>query len=138
MENSILLENINSAELSLILTYCERHQYKMPPEIMKPLRYNDLALCVEDPSDAEFLMALNFENVSELLVAAESMQCFSLIDLCYAYLAIYFRITPIEELKRNFILEDTEFTDKEIKIIKEDNKWLMALYEDRLKELDNC
>jgi hypothetical protein len=41
-------------------------------------------------------------------------------------------------LKKAFLLTDTEFTEQEIKEIKEGNDWLMALTEDRLKELDNC
>ena len=44
--------------------------------------------------------------------------------------------TPINELKNKFMLTDTEFTEQDVNEIKEGNKWLMLLTEDRLKELD--
>ena len=34
------------------------------------------------------------------------------------------------------MLTDTEFTEQDVNEIKEGNKWLMLLTEDRLKELD--
>jgi hypothetical protein len=52
---------------------------------------------------------------------------------------LYFRATPLQELKNQFLLSDTEFNENEIKEIKEgNNSWLMILTEDRFKELDNC
>ena len=44
--------------------------------------------------------------------------------------------TPINVLKKKFMLTDTEFTEQDVFEIKEGNKWLMLLTEDRLKELD--
>jgi hypothetical protein len=45
--------------------------------------------------------------------------------------------TPISELRKQFLLTDTEFTEQDLNEIKEGNRWLMLLTEDRIKELDN-
>ena len=36
------------------------------------------------------------------------------------------------------MLSGTEFTEQEIKEIKENNSWLMTMTEDRVKELEHC
>jgi hypothetical protein len=71
--------------------YCERHQYTNPPEIIRPLQHNDLIKCVSDPWDAEFMNSLEFDRVTELLQAANTLEVTALVDLCYARLAMYFR-----------------------------------------------
>jgi hypothetical protein len=135
---------INSNDFKLILMYCERHQYTNPPEIIRPLQYNDLTKCVADPWDADFINSLEFDRVTELLQAASSLEVMSLIDLCYARLAMYFRgsnfvniVTPINQLKNDFMLTDSEFTEHDLVEIKQGNNWLMVLTEDRLKELEH-
>jgi hypothetical protein len=57
---------------------------------------------------------------------------------CFLGVIVYLIIaTPIEELKSFFNLSENEFTEDELKEVKEGNKWLMTLTEDRIKELDN-
>jgi hypothetical protein len=75
----------------LILKYCIYHNFIKPAEIIRPLQYNDLKRCVTDVWDAEFVNVLDFEQVTELLCAADKLECTSLTDLCYARLAMYFR-----------------------------------------------
>jgi hypothetical protein len=85
--------------------------------------------------------------VSELLLSSDLLGCTSLSDLCYAKLAIFFRskylpfnnfiATPTSELKKTFLLAETDFTPNQIEDIKKGNDWLMTLTEDRIKELDN-
>ncbi len=90
-DNYINLEGINSNEMKLIIQYCEHHKYINPPEIHRPLQCNDLRKCVNDPWDADFINSLEFDKVTDLLLAADLLKCTSLIDLCYARLAMYFR-----------------------------------------------
>jgi hypothetical protein len=89
--NLISLENIKSPELKLVIQFCEHHKFTSPPEILKPLQYNELSKCVQDEWDAEFISNLEFEKVTELLLAAEYLMINSLTDLCYARMALYFR-----------------------------------------------
>jgi hypothetical protein len=45
-------------------------------------------------------------------------------------------VTPVQELKKNFLLTESEFSEQDVKDIKEGNKWLMTLTADRIKEID--
>jgi hypothetical protein len=89
--NTINLQNVNSNDFKMILLYCERHHYTNPPEIIRPLQHNDLKKCVYDPWDAEFMNSMDFDGVTELLLAANALEATALVDLCYARLAMYFR-----------------------------------------------
>jgi S-phase kinase-associated protein 1 len=87
----ISLDSIKSSELNLIIQFCEHHKFNSPSEIIKPLQYNELSKCVSDAWDAEFISGLDFDKVTELLIAAEFLMINSLTDLCYARMALYFR-----------------------------------------------
>jgi S-phase kinase-associated protein 1 len=90
--SSILhLENIKSNDLRIIIQFCEHHKYIPPPEIVRPLQYNELSKCVSDIWDAEFISSIEFEKVTELLLVADYLGISSLTDLCYARMAMYFR-----------------------------------------------
>jgi hypothetical protein len=43
----------------------------------------------------------------------------------------------MNQLKKDFMLTDTEFTEHDLNEIKNGNNWLMVLTEDRLKELEH-
>ena len=83
--------DINSLQLSHIIEYCDHHKYTNPPEIIRPLQFNDLKKCVNDIWDAEFMLSMDFDKIIDLLNAANLLEIASLIDLCYASLALYFR-----------------------------------------------
>jgi len=91
-QNSILsLDNIKSSELNLIIQYCEHHKFTSPAEILKPLQFNELTKCVQDTWDADFISGLEFDKITDLLLAAEYLMINSITDLCYAKMALYFR-----------------------------------------------
>jgi len=90
-DNCINLGTIKSSEFEQIILFCDHHNHIHPPEIIRPLQYNDLKLCVKDPWDADFISQFDFNRVTELLSASELLKCSSLADLCYARLALYFR-----------------------------------------------
>lgn len=75
----------------MILAYCEYHKYAHPPEIVRPLQFNDLKKCVSDVWDAEFINQVDFDKVTDILNAANYLDIKSLTDLCYARLALFFR-----------------------------------------------
>ncbi len=89
--NVYKISAIKSIEFQLILEYCAHHKYSHPNPILRPLKYNELKQCVNDEWDADFIMAIDFEVVTDLLIAAELLNCRSLLDLCYARLALFFR-----------------------------------------------
>ncbi len=75
----------------MIITFCDYHKYIHPPEIIRPLQYNDLRKCVNDQWDADFINSIDFDRVTDILNAANFLDIKSLVDLCYARLALYFR-----------------------------------------------
>jgi hypothetical protein len=82
---------VASQYIDLIIKFCSYHNFIAPPEITRPLQYNNLNNCVQDPWDANFISSLDFDKVTDLLLASETIKCASLMDLCYARLALYFR-----------------------------------------------
>jgi hypothetical protein len=94
-DNFVCLSNVKSNDFSQILQYCHFHNFIEPPEIVRPMKFNDLKLCVSDQWDAEFINQFDFETVTELLMACDSLQCNSLADLCYAKLGLFFRSNSI-------------------------------------------
>jgi hypothetical protein len=85
------LDTINSATLNLVLTFCEYHKYTHPPEITRPLQYNDLKKCTFDVWDSDFISSVDFDKVTDILNASTYLDIRSLTDLCYARLALFFR-----------------------------------------------
>ena len=85
------LDNIKSTDLSIIIQFCEHHKHIQPPEIVRPLQYNELSKCVSDVWDSEFISNIEFDKVTELLLVADYLGISSLTDLCYARMAMYFR-----------------------------------------------
>jgi len=88
---AINLPLLREQELSLIILYCQYHNFTFPQPLIKPLRSNDLINCVNDPWDASFLSALDFDQTTDLLNAATYIGCSTMADICYAKLALYFR-----------------------------------------------
>jgi hypothetical protein len=89
--NIFKLTAVKSQEFKLIIEYCFHHNYIHPPLVVRPLKYNELKKCVNDEWDAEFICAIDFERVTDLLIACELLSCRSLLDLCYTRLALFFR-----------------------------------------------
>lgn len=85
------MPELKPQELKLILEYCEHHNYKFPQELVKPLKNNDIYACVNDTWDADFITKLDFDKTTDLLNAATYIGCYTLADICYARLALYFR-----------------------------------------------
>jgi len=88
---NLKLNTLKSTEFQFIIDYCNHHKFVDPPLIVRPLRNNDLKKCVADEWDVDFINAFDFEKVTDLLLAAELLGCQSLIDLCYARMALFFR-----------------------------------------------
>ncbi len=89
--NILKLNSIKSTEFSLIIEYCHHHNYIHPAPITRPLKFNELKRCVSYEWDAEFINALDIDRVIDLLISSECLNCRSIVDLCYARLALLFR-----------------------------------------------
>jgi len=60
--------------------------------IQRSSSMNDLRECLQDEGDFNFIIKVgNYEKVSLLLLAATSLGCSGLEDLCYTYLGFFFR-----------------------------------------------
>ena len=87
--NEINLKEVCSSKyLSLLLYYCKNHQYINPEPIPVPITTQFIKL---PKYDDEFVKALNFDDLVELLLIATKLQCNALEDLCYAQMAVIMR-----------------------------------------------
>lgn len=91
LNSNIVNLDIGSNEFKFIIQFCEHHNFIHPPQIIRPLQFNELRRCVSDQWDAEFINSFDYNQVTDLLQAADYLKCNSLIDLCYAKLAMFFR-----------------------------------------------
>lgn len=85
------LNSVKSEEFSLIIEYCNHHNYVNPPPISRPLKFNELKKCVVDEWDSDFINAIDIDGITDLLISCERLNCSSLLDLCYAKLALFYR-----------------------------------------------
>ena len=77
--------------LQIIFEYCKNYSFQFPQEIIRPLRSNNLYECVNNTWDFEFIQKFNYDKTIDILNAATYIGCRTLVDLCYAKLALYFR-----------------------------------------------
>lgn len=82
----IQIPEVGATDLSKILLYCEYHRSSNPPSIPKPLKSNKMSDLV-DAFDAQFVDSLSTDEISALLIAANYMDIYSLVELLCAKLA---------------------------------------------------
>jgi len=86
-----MLPMMNTELLQIILEYCKYYNFQYPQEINKPLRSNNLNECVNNEWDCQFIQNFSYDKTVDILNAATYVGCRTLVDLCYASLALYFR-----------------------------------------------
>lgn len=75
----------------IIAEYCKHYNYQFPKDIKRPLRSNDLKQCVNSEWDSIFISNFSYDKATDLLNASNYVGCKTLENLCYTYLALYFR-----------------------------------------------
>jgi S-phase kinase-associated protein 1 len=122
IDQAIPLDEVNEETCELIVKYLEHYDGKVPDEIDKPLKSNDMKILTDDFS-ANFVDNLELNKLIDLTTAANFMEIQSLLDLCTAKIATLVKDKTEEEIFKTFGVEDN-FTEEERMKVKEENKWL--------------
>eukprot|EP00826_Nyctotherus_ovalis_P013815 TRINITY_DN1378_c0_g1_i15.p1 TRINITY_DN1378_c0_g1~~TRINITY_DN1378_c0_g1_i15.p1 ORF type:complete len:150 (-),score=23.06 TRINITY_DN1378_c0_g1_i15:236-685(-) len=82
---------MKKADLEPILEFCKRHSYVNPPPIRRPIPNGDLTSCIPSKFDVEYINAVPFENLFELISVCEFLGIPSLKELASARVAAEFK-----------------------------------------------
>ena len=124
LDDPIVLSNITASALAKILEYCKHHEYTNPPPIRKPVPSHDLASCVADKFDIEFISSYTFDQLFDLVNICEFLDLVALKDLAFAKIAAEFKGTPIEDLKTKFGLSSDLFNKEDRDSLLKENEWV--------------
>ena len=105
-----------------IKDYLNHFNGNAPSEIDKPLISNNMKN-VTDEWSANFVDRMSLDDIINLDVAANYMGINSLLDLCSAKIASFFKDKSEEEIMKEFNIKKP-FTEEEKNKLKEENKWI--------------
>jgi S-phase kinase-associated protein 1 len=117
----INLENIDNQTLTEIIKFLDYYHDKPFEKIPKPLRSDDLSVCVEDWY-VEYLNNMGMEILFEVIKSANFLEIESLLDLTCAKVATMLKGKSVEEIRETFGIEN-DFTPEEEEEIKKENTW---------------
>lgn len=126
---------IHSSLLTIILAYCDQHDYIEPKRLVRPFGNKPFTKVVNYTWEVNLFKNINFDSLCSLITACEKIKCESLLDLCLARLAIWIR--DEDKLSLVKILKVDEFNHSDYKNINDIYPWLMKINKDRICELEN-
>mmetsp|Transcript_106585 Transcript_106585/g.200755 ORF Transcript_106585/g.200755 Transcript_106585/m.200755 type:complete len:349 (-) Transcript_106585:109-1155(-) len=116
-----LPHDIKVSILKKVLEYCAYHMNVPVSEIQKPLRSTDLRECGASDWDADYV-DIPQELLFELVLAANSLNIKSLLDLLCAKVASMIKGKTTEEIRKQFNIVN-DFTPEEEARVREENRW---------------
>jgi len=120
-EKVIPLPNVKGAVLKKVVEWMKHHVDNPAKEIEKPLKSANLAECVSDAWDAEFV-DVDQELLVELILAANYMDIKPLLDLTCAKVASMIKGKTPEQIRKTFNIQN-DFTPEEEEAVRQENKW---------------
>jgi len=120
-EKVIPLPNVKAAVLKKVVEWMKHHVDNPAKEIEKPLKSANLAECVSDAWDAEFVH-VDQELLFELILAANYMDIKPLLDLTCAKVASMIKGKTPEQIRKTFNIQN-DFTPEEEEAVRQENKW---------------
>ena len=121
-EPKIPLKEIDEKVGEKIKEYLAHFDGNAPPEIEKPLTSTDMKN-ITDEWSANFMDKMPLDDVINLTVAANYMGINSLLDLCSAKIATFFKDKSEEEVLKEMNIKEP-LTEEEKNKIKDENKWI--------------
>ncbi|CAD8139088.1 unnamed protein product [Paramecium pentaurelia] len=98
----IKFAGINSNILRKVIQYCEIHQDDVSiPQISRPFKSN-LIYDIVNFKDANFITSIDFQEISQIIQAAELLGIDTLVDLSCVYIALKIRGKSSEKIKLLF------------------------------------
>jgi len=120
-EKVIPLPNVKAAVLKKVVEWMKHHVDNPAKEIEKPLKSANLAECVSDQWDADFV-DVDQELLFELILAANYMDIKPLLDLTCAKVASMIKGKTPEQIRKTFNIQN-DFTPEEEEAVRQENKW---------------
>lgn len=102
----IELEQVNTESMRKVLGFLNHHGARAPAPIARPIRSVKMARICEDPWDAQFMDGCTRKMVFKIILAANYLDCPSLLHLGCAKIATLIKGKSPEEIKS--ILADQE------------------------------
>jgi len=108
------VNNISEATFSLICSYLNHHNGVEPMEIAKPIRSVAMSRIVEDEWDAVFADSMSKRQTFQVILAANKIDCSSLLHLLCAKVATLIKGKNPEEIKRILSEEDETYLSNQL------------------------
>ena len=121
-EEKFPINEVDEKTAEKVKEYLSHFNGTAPPEIEKPLKSNNMKN-VTDEWSANFVDRMSLDDIINLDVAANYMGINSLLDLCSAKIASFFKDKSEEEIMKEFNIKKP-FTEEEKNKLKEENKWI--------------
>ena len=121
-EKKIPLNEIDERIGGKIKEYLTHFNGNAPAEIEKPLKSKIMKNNTDEWS-ANFIDKMTMDELENLTVAANYMGIYSLLDLCSAKFASFFKDKGEEEVLKEFNIKEPLTEEEKNKII-EENKWI--------------
>ena len=121
-EEKFPINEVDEKMAEKVKEYLSHFNGNAPPEIEKPLKSNNMKN-VTDEWSANFVDRMSLDDIINLDVAANYMGINSLLDLCSAKIASFFKDKSEEEIMKEFNIKKP-FTEEEKNKLKEENKWI--------------
>jgi len=115
-EENIPLPNVQSAILSKVIEYCEKHKNDDPPV------ENADAAPSEDEGDLDFCKEFDQATLFEMIKAANYLDIRSLLDVTCKTVANMIKGKTTEQIRATFNIEN-DFTPEEEEAIRKENAW---------------
>jgi len=109
---SIHLDKCTRDIMSLVTEYLIHHNGKEPAEIAKPVRSVKMHKIVEDPWDAEFTNKMSKREIFQVILAANYIDCQSLLHLGCAKIGTLIKGKSPEEIRLILSEEDADEIDQ--------------------------
>jgi len=103
---AITVNKVSKHIMSLVAEYLIHHNGKEPAEIAKPVRSINMYKIVEDPWDAWFANKMSKREVFQVILAANYIDCQSLLHLGCAKIATLIKGRTPEEIRQVLSEED--------------------------------
>ena len=95
----IELDKVDASNMRRVLRFLNHHRGRVPAPVAKPVRSVHMARNVEDPWDAEFIDECSKQVVFQLILAANYLDCPSLLHLGCAKIATLIKGKSPEEIR---------------------------------------
>ena len=127
LEEKIPLKDVKKVTFTKVVEFCNHLCENDPPVIHKPLRSNNLADLTTE-FYAGFVNGLGEEELFEVVLASNYLECQHLLELSSAKVATLIQHMDVDQVREFFAIEN-DFTPEEMERVKQEIKWAEATFQ---------